>query len=206
MAATHGTLELDKLLPATFTAPGLSEAEFLELAAKFPDATVEYTRDGTITIMPPTDPESGASVNEVCKQLGVWADKTGRGVVSGPNAGFRFPDGSRRSPDASWFDKTRWREAKQSLKPRQRFPVFAPDFVIEVRSPDDRIRPLREKMEEYIASGVQLAWLIDPKDRTVTIYRQGLAPEVLKNPASAAGEGPVKGFRLNLGRVFEPIG
>ena len=38
-------LEMDKLLPATFTAPGLSEAEFLELCARLPEAMVEYTSD-----------------------------------------------------------------------------------------------------------------------------------------------------------------
>lgn len=202
---TLGALEIGKLLPATFTAPGLSEAEFLELCGRFPDAMVEYTSDGTVIVMPPTDPESGASVHEVGKQLGIWADKAGKGIVTGPDAGFHFRDGSRRSPDAAWFDRTRWREAKRSAKPRQRFPVFAPDFVTEVRSPDDRIRKLRGKMEEYIANGVQLAWLIDPQDRTVSIYRAGQSPEVLSNPATVAGEGPVAGFVLNLDRVFDPV-
>jgi Uma2 family endonuclease len=37
--------------------------------------------------------------------------------------------------------------------------------VIGFRSPDDRLRPLQEKMEEYIANGVELGWLIDPKKR-----------------------------------------
>jgi Uma2 family endonuclease len=211
LRALEGTMEIDKLLPATFTAPGLSEAEFLELCARFPDATVEYTSDGTVIVMPPTDPENGASVHEVGKQLGIWRDKTGRGIVLGPDAGFRFRDGSRRSPDAAWFDRGRWREAKQAAKPGQRFPVFAPDFVIEIRSPDDRVRKLREKMEEYIANGVQFAWLIDPQERTVSIYRAGqspqaLDPEVLSNPAAVAGEGPVAGFVLHLERVFDPLG
>jgi len=202
MAASHGTLELDKLLPATFTAPGLSEAEFLDLAAKFPDATVEYTSDGTVILMAPTDPDSGAPVHEVGRQLDRWQEKLGKGRVSGPDVGFRFKDGSRRAPDAAWFDEDRWREAKKSLKSGYRFPVFAPDFVIEVRSPDDRIRTLREKMEEYIANGVQLAWLIDPQERTVAIYRPGREPEILKNPKTVAGDGPVAGFVLTLDQVF----
>lgn len=162
---TLGTLEIDKLLPATFTAPGLSEAEFLELCAQFPDAFLEYTSDGTVIVMPPTDPEHGVCGGEVFGQLRDWARQDRRGLASGPDAGFYFRDGSRRSPDAAWFDRTRWREAKQSAKPHQRFPVFAPDFVIEVRSPGDRLRKLQEKMEEYIANGVQLAWLIDPQER-----------------------------------------
>lgn len=199
---TPGTLPIESLLPATFTAPGLSEAEFLKLCAQFPDAMVEYTSDGTVIVMPPTDPENGARVVEVTKQLSNWRDQVGRGRVSGPDTGFRFRDGSRLAPDAAWYDEARWREAKKTLKPRQRFPVFAPDFVIEVRSPDDRLRPLHEKMETYIANGVQLAWLIDPQERTVTIYRTGQAPELLRKPSTVRGEGPVEGFVLDLERIF----
>jgi len=74
--------------------------------------------------------------------------------------------------------------------------------VIEVRSPEDRLRTLQEKMESYLANGVQLAWLIDPQERTVAIYRPQLAPEVLRNPQSVAGEGPVAGFVLSLDRIL----
>lgn len=56
-----------------------------------------------------------------------------------------------------------------------------PEFVVEVRSPGDRIRLLREKMEAYISNGVQLGWLIDPKERCVTIYRPAKPPQVLNN-------------------------
>ena len=57
-------------------------------------------------------------------------------------------------------------------------------------------------MEEYMANGVKLAWLVDPLERTVAIYRPGRALEMLANPASVAGEGPVEGFVLDLDRVF----
>ena len=57
-------------------------------------------------------------------------------------------------------------------------------------------------MDEYIDNGVQLAWLIDPASRTVAIYRPGAEPEVLTNPGSIQGEGPVAGFELKLERVF----
>jgi Uma2 family endonuclease len=35
---------------------------------------------------------------------------------------------------------------------------------------------LRDKMEEWLASGVCLAWLIDPESRIVEIYLLNLAP------------------------------
>lgn len=196
--AAQTTLDLAKLLPASFTAPGLTEAQFLQLCQEFPDAFVEYTAEGQVIVMPPTDPESGERVADVVVQVGSWARAHG-GRFCGPDGGFFFRNGARRSPDACWWDAARWEAAK---RPGVVFPVFAPDFVIEVRSPQQRARAQREKMEEYIANGVQLGWLIDPVDRTVTIYRPDRDPEVLQAPSSVSGEGPVAGFVLDLSRIF----
>ncbi len=196
--AAIADIDLSDLLPATFTAPGLTEAEFLSLCEKFPDATLEYTPEGTIVIMPPTNPRNSARVARVVYQLSAWAEEHG-GVVIGPDGGFRLPGGSRRSPDASWFDEARYRAAE---RPDVVFPAFAPEFVIEVRSPNDSRRTLRDKMREYMDNGVQLGWLIDPLERSVEIYRAGREPELLSDPASVAGEGPVEGFVLMLERVF----
>jgi Uma2 family endonuclease len=58
-------------------------------------------------------------------------------------------------------------------------------------------------MQEYINNGVRLGWLVDPIDRTVTIYRSSRAPEELENPTSVAGEGPITGFVLQLEGSFD---
>ena len=188
--AAHTTVDLTNLLPATFTAPGLTEKQFLALCEQFPDATLEYTEDGEVIVMPPIDPLNGARGARVVQRLSNWAEKAGRGLVCGPDAGFLLPSGARRSPDASWF------EGFPSGK--QRFPVFAPQFVIEVRSPDDRIARLRDKMQRYLNAGVKLAWLIDPLEGSVTIYRPERDPEELANPVAVTGDGPVEGFVLDL--------
>ena len=192
-------IDISAMLPAALTVPDLTEAEFLELCQKFPEAMLEYTPDGTILIMPPTDPETGARGASIVIQLGNWSEREGRGMVIGADAGFRLPGGSRRSPDAAWFDAARWRAAK---RPGVRYPPFAPEFVIELRSPDDRLPALQSKMQEYIDNGVQLAWLVDPQSRTVAIYRPGREPETLTDPTEVSGEGPVEGFTLSLSRIF----
>jgi Uma2 family endonuclease len=189
------TIDLETFLPVTLTAPGLSEEGFLALCQKFPDAMLEYSCDGTVIIMPSTDPETGKRVNLVNYRLMKWAE-SGSGSVTGPDAGFLLPNGSRRSPDAAWFSEARWQRTLS--KGGTRFPVFTPEFVIELRSPGDRLGPQREKMQEYIRNGAELGWLIDPAQRTVTIYRPGREPETLTNPESVRGEGPVDGFVLSL--------
>ena len=192
-------LKLEEHLPATITYPGLSDAEFRAICANFPDSMVEYSSDGTIIIMPPTDPETGDRCSLIDRRLGNWADQTKRGLVTGPDAGFRFLNGARLSPDASWRDAERWKEARKSGK---KYPVFAPEFVIELRSPEDKLSALRDKMEDYIDGGVQLAWLIDPIKRQVHIYRPGSAPETLSDPATITADGPVAGFVLDLAGIF----
>ncbi|MBM3739093.1 MAG: Uma2 family endonuclease [Acidobacteria bacterium] len=78
-----------------------------------------------------------------------------------------------------------------------------PEFVIELRSPSDRIRKLGLKMDEWIDNGAALAWLVDSMLRQVTIYRPGRTPELLLDPDVVRGEGPVEGFALNLKRLWE---
>jgi len=60
-------------------------------------------------------------------------------------------------------------------------------------------------MEEYLANGARLGWLIDPETRTVEVYRPDRTPETLTATDSISGEGPVEGFVLNLSTVWDPL-
>src|SRR5262249_47249637 len=154
---------------------------------RFPDAMVEYLPDGTLIIMPPTDPETGDRSSLIVYRLRHWADQNKKGLVTGPDAGFRLLNGARLSPDATWRSASRWKEARKSGK---KYPPFAPEFVIELRSPEDRLSALRDKMHSYIDGGVQLGWLIDPIEGQVEIYRPARHPELLSKPRRVSGEGP----------------
>ena len=89
---------------------------------------------------------------------------------------------------------------------RERYWHLCPDFVIELQSFTDRPRVLRDKMQEWLANGAQLGWLIDPERRAVAIYRPGGEVETRTDIASIAGEGPVAGFVLDLSFVWNPLG
>ncbi|MEA5597530.1 Uma2 family endonuclease, partial [Rivularia sp. UHCC 0363] len=58
------------------------------------------------------------------------------------------------------------------------------------------------KMLEYIANGLRLGWLINPKDKQVEIYRIGKEVEVLQSPKSLSGEDVLEGFTLDLQEIF----
>lgn len=114
-----------------------------------------------------------------------------------------LPNTARRSPDAAWIFKHRIKDLDPAAFSRY-WPI-CPDFVIELRSQSDRIRGRREKMEEWLANGARLAWLVDPEARTVEIYRPGFEAQTLAGIASVAGEGPVEGFFLTLAPVWDPL-
>jgi Uma2 family endonuclease len=178
----------------------MTDKEFVAFCQQYEDCSVECTAEGEIIIMPPTYLITGEQNSEITAQLVIWAKKDKRGRVCDSSTGFRLPNGARRSPDASWIRKDR--VAALPIQQRKGFLHLCPDFVIELRSATDRIRRLKAKMEEYIANGAELGWLIDPKERTVSIYRPGRAPESVIRPERISGEGPVAGFVLELADVW----
>jgi Uma2 family endonuclease len=60
-------------------------------------------------------------------------------------------------------------------------------------------------MEEYIANGCKLGWLIDPDKQQVHIYRSGQPAQVLDNPATVSGDPELPGFVLDLKPVWHPV-
>jgi Uma2 family endonuclease len=83
---------------------------------------------------------------------------------------------------------------------------LCPDFVVELKSPTDRLPVLRAKMAEWIANGAQLGWLIDPERRAVEIYRPGEEVSLVSGMQVIEGMAPVEGFVLDVGPVWDPLG
>lgn len=133
--------------------------------------------------------------------MGNWTDDNNTGLSFGFSTAFKLPNGAERSPDASWVRGDRW----EALTPEQRrkFPPLAPDFVVELRSASDDLEPLQQKMQEYIANGMRLGWLINPQDQQVEIYRPEQSVEVLLSPQSLSGEDVLPGFILDLARILK---
>jgi Uma2 family endonuclease len=84
------------------------------------------------------------------------------------------------------------------------FCAYLPRFVIELKSPTDTVPILRSKMEEWIANGVRLGWLIDPDRQRVYVYRPNRAAEVLTNFTSVSADPELSGFTLELATIWDP--
>jgi Uma2 family endonuclease len=57
-----------------------------------------------------------------------------------------LPKGGDRSPDAAWVKLERWEALTEAEQ--DGFPPLCPDFVIELRSRTDTLKPLQDKMRE----------------------------------------------------------
>jgi len=174
--------------------------EFYELCQENPDLEMERTANGEVIIMSPAGSETGARNLSISGQLWLWNEQTQLGITFDSSAGFNLPNGADRSPDATWIAIERWNLL--TLEQKRKFAPIAPDFVIELRSASDSMKPLRDKMVEYVNNGVRLAWLIDPQTRTVEIYEPSEEVEVLYDPDYVAGDPILPGFRLNMQKVW----
>ena len=179
----------------------VTQEQFAALATANQDLQLERTAQGELIVNPPTGWETGKRNSSITGQLDRWDEENENlGQVFDSSTAFILPNGATRSPDASWVSQARW----DALTPEQTstFANICPDFVVELRSGSDSLKPLQEKMQEYMDNGAKLGWLIDPQNRQVEIYRPGLEVEVLANPTELSGEEVLPGFVLNLRRVW----
>ena len=191
--------EIDQPVRLRFDRP-MTDDELMQFCANNDPLRIERDSNGELIVMTPSGSEGGGVDTDVTLELGIWARRDGRGKVFGASAGFTLPDGSVRAADSHWVSWGKW----NALTPedQKRFAPICPEFVIEVRSEKDRLKPLQEKMQMWLANGAELAWLVDPSRKAVEIYRPGREPEVLEGGSAVEGDGPVAGFVLELARIW----
>jgi Uma2 family endonuclease len=178
----------------------LTDEQFFELCSANRDIRFERSADGELIIMAPTGGGTGNKNAELGIDLGIWNRQTRLGKVFDSSTGFKLPNGADRSPDASWVSLERWNALTEAQK--DSFLPLAPDFAVELRSKTDVLKTVQSKMQEYMANGVRLGWLIDPQTQRVEIYRPGQEVEVLESPMSLSGENVLPGFNLDLSPLW----
>ncbi|HIK13011.1 MAG TPA: Uma2 family endonuclease [Oscillatoriaceae cyanobacterium M33_DOE_052] len=175
---------------------GLTDDQFYRLCQVNRDWQLERSAKGELIIMPPVGGVSGHREADLITDLTIWNRQTKLGIVFSSATIFRLPNGGDRSPDAAWVSLERWQAL--TLEQQEAFPPICPDFVIELRSRTDAMPPLRDKMQEYLNSGLKLGWLVNPQEQEVAIYRDNQAVEIISLPASLSGETVLPGFVLDL--------
>ena len=184
----------------------LTPEQFERVCAENREAVLELDADGGLITMTPASSETSSRNSALLYQLERFARSSGGWKVFESSAGFRLPDGSVRSPDASLLRLERW----HALSPAERrsFAPLCPDLVVELASPSDEgprgVSALRHKMAAYQANGARLGWLLLPQERAVEIWRggqQGMA-ERLENASRVDGSELAEGLELDLEEIW----
>jgi hypothetical protein len=195
MTLTSPVSHRDALAPLRFPADlRLTLDQFAEVCQANPDTVLELSADGRLITMTPTGGETGQRNLILGALLWQAVRRSGAPItIFDSSTGFRLPDGSVLSPDASLVLQERW----QALTPEERrsFPPLCPDVVVELASPSDDgprgVTALREKMEHYRSCGAQLGWLLLPEDRAVEIWRADSEPPERIAPADQLTAAPL---------------
>jgi Uma2 family endonuclease len=198
MARNLTQLQDDAYIPPeliALTHRTVTPEEFERLCAEYDDLRLELTSTGELIVMPPTGAETGKRNFNLIYQLGAWFRQTGIGVCFDSDTGFTLSNGAIRSPDLAWVTREKWDRLTDQQK--QRFAPWCPDFVVELRSPSDRLSEVRNKLVEYMETGASLGWLIDPFKRQVYVYRPNEELVVLDNPETVSADSLLPGFTLN---------
>ncbi|MBI2570877.1 MAG: Uma2 family endonuclease [Candidatus Schekmanbacteria bacterium] len=154
--------------------------------------------DGRIIEMSPTKRRHGYIEGRLYKLIERHCEKLGLGEVGTGEVGCKLPNGRVRAPDVLFVRKERLAAAAED-----EFWPFAPDLAVEVVSPDDSAREVRDKANEWIAAGSQAVWTADPASRTVTVYALAMAPRVLGIGETLEGGSVLPGFACLVDEIFD---
>jgi Uma2 family endonuclease len=146
-----------------------------------------------------------ANHGEICSRLlivvGTYIQERKLGKVYDSSTGFRLSQNVLLSPDIAFVSKAR---LKKILIAPDKFLYGAPDLVVEVLSPSDRMQQIHRKLDLYFEHGTQLVWLVNWKIEQVHIYKPD-SIEALTRPKDILTGGEVlPGFKCRLSRIFRP--
>lgn len=162
------------------------------------DARLELSK-GLLVREPQPEARHGAIVVNVLRALDAVARdrQLGRVVVE---AGFLLSETppTVRRPDAAFVSFGRWPAG--SLP--DGFWPFAPDLAVEVVSPSNTAADMQEKVLQYLAAGTEIVWVVQPRTRTVEVWRPGLEVQVLREDDRLEGQGVVSGFAMLVHELF----
>jgi Uma2 family endonuclease len=187
------------LLDVSNTTLTVTPEQFDALCIDNPDLRLELTPDLKLIVMAPAGGETSIKNARLNLLVGIWNEQTNLGEVFDSSGGYDFTalGGGKPAPDVSWIEKSRL-EGVNIVG----FIPIVPDFVIELRSATDNLKPLQEKMREYQRLGVRLALLVNPKNQQVEIYRLGQEPEILAAPTEIDCSEVMPGFVLSMSRIW----
>jgi Uma2 family endonuclease len=83
------------------------------------------------------------------------------------------------------------------------FCSLVPDLVVEVVSPHDSYADVQAKAREWLAGGVAVVWVVDPKRRVVEVWRSESDRQRLGENEILTGAPVLPNFQISVRALFE---
>lgn len=155
---------------------------------------------GELKKMSPAGSEHGAIIVNVTLLVGQHVKSKKLGVVFGAETGFKIEENPDTvlAPDVAFVRRER---IPETGIPKKYWPG-APDLAVEVLSPGDTVSEVDEKVDKWLASGASAVWIVNPKRRSVTVYRAQNDAVILMENDELDGQDIVPGFRCRIAEIF----
>lgn len=154
---------------------------------------------GELLVTPPPGFAHGRTQGRVATLLGLHERETGSGVMV-TETGFlleRDPD-TVRAPDVAFIA----RERLDAVGNAPRYWPGAPDLAVEVISPGDSFHEVQEKALKWLAHGARAVLVLDPVERTATVYRGRGDARVHDRDDTLDLSDAVPGFSVAVAELF----
>lgn len=157
--------------------------------------------DGEL-MMSPVHANHGVICVRIVALLFNFVQKRGLGEVYDSSTGFRLSEKVLLSPDVSFVSKAR---SKKILIAPDKFLRGAPDLVVEVLSPSDRMQKIHQKLDHYFEHGTRLVWLVNWRIEQVHIYTPDSIQALTRPTEVLSGGDVLPGFKCRLTRIFHTV-
>ncbi len=158
--------------------------------------------DGRFVPLPPSSGSTGFVSTRIAAALSTFVEAKALGWVTGANQGFLV----RHNPDRVLCASVGFTSiARLRAIPARHFIPFAPNLAVEVLEPDGSRDDVLMKAGVWLGHGSDLAWVVEPTARRVTVARPGAPLEVLEGTAVAKADPAVPGFSMALANLFADV-
>lgn len=150
--------------------------------------------------MSPSGQRHGRITQRFSLRLARFVEERELGVVFAAETGFRVssnPD-TVRAPDVAFVSRARVAEVGDV----EGFWPGVPDLAVEVLSPGDTYTEVEEKALHWVDAGTRMAVVVDPRKRTLTVYRSRTEIVVLGENELLHGGDVVPDWTLRIRELF----
>jgi Uma2 family endonuclease len=176
----------------------ITAAEFARMPDP-PDGSKEELVRGEIVTMPAPGFRHGVVQGNVAFVLKLFLRDHAVGRVT-VESGLQteFDPDTVRGPDVAFWSF----ERLPAVQAPEVYPEVAADLCVEVLTPSSSRTKIQAKVKEYLKRGVRMVWVVDPDDRSVTVYRRPDEGRVFWDTATLSGEDVLPAFSCPVAELF----